>query len=77
MDNIRLLFKSDSKSLFIFKAGFRKDIYRWTNSLGSNPEPYIIADAHMFSDDLQIVLYKNMGMKIQGLTKQYLENLWK
>ncbi|MDX9963951.1 hypothetical protein [Desulfobacter postgatei] len=28
VDDIRLLFRSDKELLFIFKAGFRKDIYR-------------------------------------------------
>jgi 3-hydroxymyristoyl/3-hydroxydecanoyl-(acyl carrier protein) dehydratase len=42
-----------------------------------NPEPYVIADAHMFSDDLRIVLYKNMGLKIIGLTKNDFTSLWR
>ncbi|MBU1342163.1 MAG: hypothetical protein KKD66_11115, partial [Proteobacteria bacterium] len=45
--------------------------------MGYAPEPYVIADAHMFSDALRIVLYKNMGMKIKGLTKQDLETFWR
>ena len=45
--------------------------------MGYNPEPYIIADAHMFSDDLRIVLYKNMGMKLAGLTKNDLDSFWR
>lgn len=45
--------------------------------MGYAPEPYVIADAHMFSDDLRIVLYKNMGMKIAGLTKSDLESFWR
>ena len=45
--------------------------------MGYNPEPYVIADAHMFSDDLRIVLYKNMGMKIAGLTEPELKSLWR
>ena len=44
--------------------------------MGYNPEPYVIADAHMFSDDLQIVLYKDMGMKIIGITRNDLKNFW-
>ncbi|MBF0112081.1 MAG: hypothetical protein HQK74_05030 [Desulfamplus sp.] len=42
----------------------------------SNKEPYIIADAHMFSDDHRIVLYKNMGMRIVGLSKDEIELFW-
>lgn len=45
--------------------------------MGYAPEPYVIADAHMFSDDLRIVLYKNMGMKIMGLTKNELDSFWR
>jgi len=45
--------------------------------MGYNPEPYVIADAHMFSDELRIVLYKNMGMKLMGLTKNDLEFFWR
>ena len=44
--------------------------------MGYNPEPYVIADAHMFSDDLQIVLYKDMGMKITGITRNDLMKFW-
>ncbi len=45
--------------------------------MGYDPEPFVIADAHMFSDDLRIVLYKNMGMKIVGLTKDEIESFWR
>ncbi len=41
------------------------------------PEPYVLADAHMFSDDLRIVLYRNMGMKLAGLTRTDLEYFWR
>lgn len=44
--------------------------------MGFMPEPYVIADAHMFSDDHRIVLYKNMGMKIQGLSRDEIEKTW-
>lgn len=44
--------------------------------IGYNPEPYVIADAHMFSDDLRIVLYKDMGMRIIGITRDELESFW-
>ena len=40
------------------------------------PEPYVMADAHMFSDDLRIVLYRNMGMTLRGLSKTDLEKSW-
>ena len=54
------------------KAGYYIEI----KEIGYNPEPYVIADAHMFSDDLQIVFYKNMGIKIKGLTQKEIQNLW-
>jgi len=55
------------------KARYEIDI----KQMGYAPEPYVIADAHMFSDDLRIVLYKNMGMKLKGLTKTDLEAFWR
>ncbi|MBT4875049.1 MAG: beta-ketoacyl synthase [Desulfobacula sp.] len=45
--------------------------------MGYGPEPYVIADAHMFSDELRIVLYKNMGMRLCGLTKTDLDSFWR
>ncbi len=39
-------------------------------------EPFVIADAHMFADNHQIVFYKNMGMKVVGLLPEELEYLW-
>ncbi|MBF0259551.1 MAG: hypothetical protein HQK62_12060 [Desulfamplus sp.] len=45
--------------------------------MGYCPEPYVIADAHMFSDDHRIVLYKNMGMRIVGLSRNEIELFWK
>lgn len=44
--------------------------------MGYNPEPYVIADAHMFSDNHRIVLYKNMGLKIAGLSRLEIERTW-
>jgi 3-hydroxymyristoyl/3-hydroxydecanoyl-(acyl carrier protein) dehydratase len=45
--------------------------------IGYGPEPFVIADAHMFSDDLRIVLYKDMGMKLAGTTRQDLMAFWR
>ncbi|MFK5954718.1 MAG: beta-ketoacyl synthase N-terminal-like domain-containing protein [Desulfobacterium sp.] len=44
--------------------------------MGYHPEPFVVADAHMFSDDHRIVLYKNMGMKLVGLSRQEIEGFW-
>jgi len=40
-------------------------------------EPYVIADAHMFADGHRIVLYKNLGMRINGFLPGEIENFWK
>ena len=45
-------------------------------AMGFGPEPYVIADAHMFSDNHRIVLYKNMGMKIEGLSHEEITDIW-
>ena len=45
--------------------------------IGYGPEPFVRADAHMFSDDLRIVLYKDMGMKLSGVTRQDLMAFWR
>lgn len=45
--------------------------------IGYNPAPYVIADAHMFSDELQIVLYKNMGMTLSGIALDDLKTFWR
>lgn len=54
------------------KAGYRIEI----KAMGYNPWPFVIADAHMFSDNHRIVLYKNMGMTIPGLSRSEIESIW-
>jgi PfaB family protein len=54
------------------KAGYEIEI----KEIGYGPEPYVIADAHMFSDNHRIVLYKNMGLKIAGLSRHEIERIW-
>ncbi len=44
--------------------------------LGFNPEPYVIADAHMFADGHRIVLFRGMTMKMTGMDRAALENFW-
>ncbi len=39
--------------------------------------PFVIADAHMFADDLRIVLYRDMGMKLSGVSRDGLNQLWR
>ncbi|MBU0970586.1 MAG: beta-ketoacyl synthase, partial [Proteobacteria bacterium] len=55
------------------KATYKIEI----KEIGYTPEPYVIADAVMFSDDLQIVLYKDMGMKLSGITRDDLYTFWR
>lgn len=45
--------------------------------MGYGPEPYVIADAHMYSDDLEIVFYKDMGMKLAGVGLEDLAAFWR
>jgi 3-hydroxymyristoyl/3-hydroxydecanoyl-(acyl carrier protein) dehydratase len=44
--------------------------------LGYGPEPYAIADAHMYSDGHRIVMFQDMSIKISGLDRQELESFW-
>ena len=44
---------------------------------GYDPEPYAIADAHMFADGQRIVFFKDMSMKITGITGEEIESSWK
>ena len=45
--------------------------------MGYHPEPYVIADAHMFADDHYIVFFKDMSMQITGVTQSDIENFWR
>ncbi|MDM8541825.1 beta-ketoacyl synthase N-terminal-like domain-containing protein [Desulfococcaceae bacterium HSG9] len=45
--------------------------------IGTQPEPYMIADALMFVDDLPMVAFKDMSMQMSGVTHDELENFWK
>ena len=44
--------------------------------IGYMPEPYVIADAHMFADDHRIVFFQDMSMKMNRLTRYDIESLW-
>ncbi len=41
--------------------------------IGYNPEPYVIADAQMYADGHHIVMFKDMGMKMTGITREEIE----
>ena len=45
--------------------------------IGYDPEPYAIADAYMYADDLRIVMFKDMGMKMTGVDRGEIEALWR
>ncbi len=44
--------------------------------LGYGPEPFVIADALMYSDGKPIVLISDMSLRIGGLSRTSLESLW-
>ncbi|MBW2568431.1 MAG: type I polyketide synthase [Deltaproteobacteria bacterium] len=44
--------------------------------IGYNPEPYIIADALMYADGDKIVLFKDMSMKMTGITGEEIISFW-
>jgi len=44
--------------------------------IGYTPEPYVIGDAHMYADGHRIVLFRNISMKMTGITREEIESLW-
>ncbi|MBC2713302.1 MAG: type I polyketide synthase, partial [Desulfosarcina sp.] len=47
------------------------------SEIGYGPEPYAIADAHMFADGRSIVFFKDMSMKMTGIGREEIEALWR
>jgi 3-hydroxymyristoyl/3-hydroxydecanoyl-(acyl carrier protein) dehydratase/malonyl CoA-acyl carrier protein transacylase len=47
------------------------------SEIGFNPEPYVIADAHMYADGHRIVLFRGMTMKMTGMNRAALEHFWR
>ena len=45
--------------------------------LGYAPEPYVIADANMYADGQHIVRFKDLSIKITGITRTEIESFWK
>lgn len=43
---------------------------------GSGPEPYAIADALMYADGKRIVQFRDMAVRVAGVTRAELERLW-
>ena len=46
------------------------------SEIGFNPEPYVIADAHMYADGHRIVQFRGMTMKMTGMDRKTLEDFW-
>ncbi len=44
--------------------------------IGYAPEPYVIADALMYADGHRIVSFKDMSLKMTGITRDEIESLW-
>jgi PfaB family protein len=44
--------------------------------LGYKPEPYVIADANMYADGHHIVMFKDLSMKMTGITRTEIESFW-
>ncbi|MFO8084206.1 MAG: beta-ketoacyl synthase N-terminal-like domain-containing protein [Desulfobacterales bacterium] len=45
--------------------------------IGFSPEPYAVADALMYADGRCIVSFKDMSMKMSGVSKDDIERVWK
>ncbi len=45
--------------------------------IGYGPEPYAIADAHMVADGRYIVMFRDMSIRMVGVSKSDLQNIWK
>jgi acyl transferase domain-containing protein/3-hydroxymyristoyl/3-hydroxydecanoyl-(acyl carrier protein) dehydratase len=58
------------------KAGYEIDIKQMGYTADAG-QPFVIADAHMFADDLRIVLYKDMGMTLTRVTLNHLRHVWR
>jgi 3-hydroxymyristoyl/3-hydroxydecanoyl-(acyl carrier protein) dehydratase/malonyl CoA-acyl carrier protein transacylase len=43
---------------------------------GYGPQPYVIADAHMYADGDRIVWFNNMSMQMSGITREEIEDFW-
>lgn len=51
---------------------YEVEIKEW----GYGPEPYVVADAHMFADGHRIVLFQDMAMKMTGINREEIESFW-
>jgi len=44
--------------------------------IGYGPEPYVLADAHMHADGEYIVMFRDMSMKLSGVTRAEIAATW-
>jgi 3-oxoacyl-(acyl-carrier-protein) synthase/3-hydroxymyristoyl/3-hydroxydecanoyl-(acyl carrier protein) dehydratase len=44
---------------------------------GYGPEPYAVADAHMYADGHRIVWFENLCLKVSGLSREDVEDFWR
>ena len=45
--------------------------------IGYRPEPYVLADAHMYADGHYIVFFKDMSMQMTGTTGEEIQSFWR
>ncbi len=43
---------------------------------GYGPQPFVIADAHMYADGNRIVRFENMSLQMSGIIRQEIETFW-
>jgi len=46
------------------------------SEIGYSPQPYVIADAHMYADGHRIVHFKDMSLQMGGITRDEIESFW-
>ena len=44
--------------------------------IGYDPEPYVLADAHMYADGHHIVYFQDMSLKMTGCHRRQVEQFW-
>ena len=46
------------------------------SAIGYKPQPYVIADAHMYADGHRIVHFKDLSLQMSGITRDEIESFW-
>jgi PfaB family protein len=44
--------------------------------IGYKPEPFVLADAHMYADGHRIVFFEDMTLQLSGVTREEIDVLW-